>query len=486
MTCSIGKKCNRKIWIEDIYALFDSSEIFPIKTMSRNEKVNSITRLILVIFVGMVVLKYPYALNFLCLSVIIILILYFLTVKEYYSEMDHPTVYRNPLIAQNTESMKKMSKEPIITPRAHDRDVWSFPSHRHSAINYNGAGYDISEEYIPVSQSTNYKEIDPRMESYTSFNLDRLGDLYNPQPPTSATSPPFVPVQEPSVEYSADGMNVLPPKSVSVKEGFSRQRFRNENFNRKGKEGFTPIQNVMPSQELLIPRTTTTMYGAVSNKERVKYLENIGPNQYSYSDTTTPINANIGISYTPDIPPMVLDQVVTEDGVHPLYHRIDPQLIRAQGIPPERVNELPYRNSWSAKYSGFEAAPGSVNFEDVYDPRFTGYGDEYRSYGDVNLGQVQYYYSDVDAYRSPNFGIRTKVDHIDFTDPMGKVIPEYSRNVGVNDVKQSVHDQYNSDALYFREGLQERLMRKRNQELWQLRAMPHRNGANARTFTSNY
>jgi len=69
---------------------------------------------------------------------------------------------------------------------------------------------------------------------------------------------------------------------------------------------------------------------------------------------------------------------------------------------------------------------------------------------------------------------------------MGKVIPEYARNVGVNDIKKSVHDQYNSDAMYFREGLQERLMKKRNSELWQLRAAPVRKGGNAGTFTSNY
>lgn len=548
MPCSVSRKCNRKIWLEDVWALFDNGDLLPTKTMSRNEKMNSITRLILLIFTGMVVLKYPYSLNFLCLSIIIILILYFLTVKEYYDDMDRPTVYKNPLIAQNTESMKKMSVEPIIVPRAHDRDVWSFPSYRHSAVNYNSAGYDISEEYTSVPQDDNYKEYDPRMESYTNFNLDRLGNVClsgtnntpssNPNfAPRSAASgslnlthPSYlsqgqyqgIPTQQES-QYSLDGMTEITPSNQGpVKEGFSntRQKFHNEHFNKRSArpvERFTPIQNViqqplssqqkhpvyseysvigegnsqtplLPNQDLLIPRTITSIYGrgAVNNEERTKYLENIEPNQYSYSDVAYPINSNLGISYTPDIPPMVLDQVATPNGTYPLFHRIDPQLIRSQGIAPERREELPYRNAWSARYSGFDAAPGTVNFEDVYDPKFTGYGDENRSYGDVNLGQVQYYYSDVDAYRSPNFGIRSKVDHIDYVDPMGKVLPEYARSVGVNDIKQSVHDQYNSDALYFREGLQERLMKKRNQELWQLRAMPLRKGANAGTFTSNY
>lgn len=558
-SCSISKKCNKKIWLEDIYVLSDNIDFIPTKTMTRNEKINSITRLILLIFAGMVIFKYPYSLNFLCLSIIIILILYFLTIKEYYDKMDHPTVYKNPLIGQNTESMKKLSTQPIIIPRAHDRDVWSFPSYRHSAVNYNSAGYDISEEYTSVPEENSYKEYDPRMESYTNFNLDKLGNVcLNGMNNVPSSSPNLAPrssasgnldISKPSYlfqgqyqgiptnnesQYSLDGMNELPPSMyspdkripVNIRERFNtRQKFHNENFNHNKNsssiEKFTPIQNLipqqsqfqnnqtktspvyseytiigdnpsqtplLPNQDLLIPRTITSIYGkdAVTNEERTKYLENIQPNQYSYSDVAYPINSNLGISYTPDIPPMVLDQVSTPNGTYPLFHRIDPQLIRAQGIPPERREELPYRNEWSARYSDFDAAPGSVNFEDVYDPKFTGYGDEYRSYGDVNLGQVQYYYSDVDAYRSPNFGIRSKVDHIDFVDPMGKVLPEYSRNIGVNDIKKSVHDQYNSDALYFREGLQERLMKKRNQELWQLRAMPLRKGANASTFTSNY
>ena len=66
---------------------------------------------------------------------------------------------------------------------------------------------------------------------------------------------------------------------------------------------------------------------------------------------------------------------------------------------------------------------------------------------------------------------------------MGRVMPEYNRQVGVNDIKNSVHDQYTSDALYFREGLQERLMRKRNRELWQLRQAPVRKDNNAQSFT---
>jgi hypothetical protein len=497
---------NKKVWIEDLCSIFNKRDIIPNVTMTKNEKINTITRLVILVFILMVITKYPYSITFLLLSLIIILILYFINTKEYYSSMDYPTQYRNPLISQNSLSSKKMSIQPIITPRAHDKDVWSKPDYRHSAVNYNQARYDLSEQYESVEQKENYTEFDPRLASYTNFTLDKYGELCNPK----VVVPP--PQQVAASDNTTPIENVTPPpllqpsveKFGQRREGFNppqrRERFDNvppqqNNFNSNSNSNYTVIpeeteddNNFVPNQDLLIPKTITSIYGegAITNQERIKYLIQLQPNIYSYSDTTTPINSTLGISYTPENPPRVLDQVATPYGTYPLYHRIDPQLIRDENLAPERREELPRRTAWSAKYSMFDAGPGSVNIEDIYDPRFNGYGDEYRSYSDVNLGQVQYYYSDIDAYRYPNFGIRSKVDFVDYTDPMGRVLPEYDRQVGLNDIKQTVHDQYTADALYFREGLQERLMRKRNSELWQLRAMPHRKDARAGTFTSHF
>ena len=550
-----------KVWMDDLCAIFDKPEIIPIGTMTKNEKINAITRLVLVIFVIMSIVKYPYSVTFLALALIIILILYFINTKEYYSSMDHPTQYRNPLIAQNSQAIKKMALQPIITPRAHDREVWSHPSYRHSAVNYNHARYDLSEQYEPVEQKEEYKDFDLRLSSYTNFTLDKYGEVcnaplqpktnhpsvntstdtisgkrnsisdmsrnYYAPPPSSNGSTPIEEVtpieEEPSIERFAlrrppnpalnkfssvnnkyqqrrppnpalrEGFAPRRPPNPALREGFgnvvpSNKIIReNENSNYAVIPEESEDNDFVPNQDLLIPKTITSIYGpgAVSNEEKIKYLTQIQPDSYSYSDVTYPINSNLGITYTPENPPRVLDQVATPYGTYPLYHRIDPQLIRDGNIPPERQEELPRRTAWSAKYSMFDAAPGTVNFEDIYDPRFNGYGDEYRSYGDVNLGQVQYYYSDLDAYRYPNFGIRSKVDYIDYIDPMGRVLPEYDRQVGLNDIKQTVHDQYTADALYFREGLQERLMKKRNRELWQLRAAPIRKDAHASTFTSH-
>ncbi len=246
--------------------------------------------------------------------------------------------------------------------------------------------------------------------------------------------------------------------------------------------------NNQPPADLLIPKTITSIYGqgAVSNEERIKYLENIQPDSYTFSQTAEPINANMGISYNPDIPPMVRDQVATPYGTYPLYNRIDPQLVRDQNISPERLAELPRRTDWSARYNTFDAAPGTVGFEDIYDPRYNGNADSWRSYGDVNLGQVQYYYSDLDAYRNPNFTDRSKVDFIDFIDPMGRVLPEYRRQVSSSAIADQVNQAWDSDSLYWRQDHMESIMRRKNQELWQNRAAPVLKTNNTHSFTSNY
>lgn len=499
-----------KVWMEDLCSIFDKQDIIPTPKMSKCEKINTITRLVLVIFTIMTITKYHYSITFLALALIIILILYFINSKEYYSSMDHPTKYRNPLIAQNSQAIKKMALQPIITPRAHDREVWSHPSYRHSAVNYNQARYDLSEQYETVEQKEDYKEYDPRLSTYTNFTLDKYGETCNTSQPnipqvSKTDSTPIDQVTSDntstSQQQSIERFSQRPPNPSLGKSQQQRPQYQNrqptiERFavDKNISSNYTVIPeesedgNFVPNQDLLIPKTITSIYGpgSVSNEEKIKYLTRTQPDAYSYSDVSYPINSNLGISYTPESPPRVLDQVATPHGTYPLYHRIDPQLIRDDdNTPPERREELPRRTAWSAKYSMFDAAPGTVNFEDIYDPRFNGYGDEYRSYGDVNLGQVQYYYSDIDAYRYPNFGTRSKVDYIDYIDPMGRVLPEYDRQVGLNDIKQTVHDQYTADALYFREGLQERLMKKRNRELWQLRAAPIRKDAHAGTFTSH-
>ena len=75
-----GSHQKSKVWIEDFCAIFDNNSIVPTKNMSNNEKINTITRLIVLVFVFMLLIKYPHSVNFFLLSLLIILIL----IKQFY------------------------------------------------------------------------------------------------------------------------------------------------------------------------------------------------------------------------------------------------------------------------------------------------------------------------------------------------------------------------------------------------------------------
>ncbi len=201
------------------------------------------------------------------------------------------------------------------------------------------------------------------------------------------------------------------------------------------------------------------------------FITDVEPGVFSYTNQQTPINANLGITSTPQLPPRKYDRMITPVGNYPMYSRIDPQLIRNDLMPGQEV-EQPTRNRFSEETFEEEAGPGTINYENIYDPRWTGNGDSYRSYSDVNMGQVQYYYSDIDAYTRPNFIIRNKVSHIDFKDVNGKVSPYYLRDVSLDDLKEQVEDEFLSQSISHREDLMEKQMRKKNSELWQLRSAP--------------
>lgn len=204
------------------------------------------------------------------------------------------------------------------------------------------------------------------------------------------------------------------------------------------------------------------------------HTQSIQPNIFSRHEIIEPINANIGISFNPQFQPIDME-VGPVNASHHTFTRIDPQLARnVSDLSPNRAMENPLRDRWSLKHSAWEAEPGSVRLEDIYDPRFTGYGTGYRSYTDTTTGQVRYYYSDIDAYKRPNFITRSKIDHIDFQSPMGAILPEYNRAIMADNNRKIVEDQFLRDTLDHRENIMESLMRKRNSELWQLRSAPVR------------
>jgi hypothetical protein len=207
--------------------------------------------------------------------------------------------------------------------------------------------------------------------------------------------------------------------------------------------------------------------------QRSLHTSNIEPSLFAEHQVIEPISSNIGISYNPSYKYIKKSSDYLGQSDNYGYTRIDPQLIR-DNESKNRLMENPDRNWWTQKYSAFDAEPGTVNADDIYDPRSNGSGDSSRAYYDTNLGQVRYYYGDVSTLRgsSGNFISRSNIDHMEYQDPMSKILPEFVRTPVEGSTRALVQNKWMEDTTRHRENMMESLMRKKNQESWQQRYAP--------------
>ena len=117
----------------------------------------------------------------------------------------------------------------------------------------------------------------------------------------------------------------------------------------------------------------------------------------------------------------------------------------------------------------------SITEANIYDPRFSGYGTSYRSYNDKNTGQTRFYYDDIDSVRMPNYITRSNIDFAKYADSYGTLTDQNKNgNINNSNIRALAQNTFLNSSLQQRDELQQRLMRKRNSELWQLRKYPMR------------
>lgn len=404
----------------------------------------------------------------------------------------------------------KTLAQPVIPNPSHDIDSWkTTDQYSHSLINhrnvediteldsYPDEGDDYLSSYNQCQMmSSTPSTYHPHLVSSNCFTCDpctRDRDFTPTHPPTHPTADPFFQhgaggsggnsagVTRTTPQHShptrTAALHSSPPPLSSAKLNYDiippeyDTKF-DLDVDGIDDEFYWNPDNVNVNLPSNLSMSALEMDPRFQNHNRNVFTQTIQPNVFSKHEVIEPINSNLGISFTPQFQP-IDTEVGPTNYSHYTYTRIDPQLVR-DDEPRTRALENPPRLRWTSKHSAYEALPGTVALDEIYDPRFTGYGPGYRSYVDPQLGQVRYYYSDVDAYKRPNFIIRSHVDHMDFQDPMGAIKPEYHRKEIAKHHRELVQDQYHKDVIGHRESIMESLMRKRNSEEWQLRMYPLR------------
>lgn len=118
------------------------------------------------------------------------------------------------------------------------------------------------------------------------------------------------------------------------------------------------------------------------------------------------------------------------------------------------------------------------------------YNSNYNSYSDVNLGNIQYYYtSDDNQALNADFLplAKSKISFYMYTDPMGKQTPEYVIDGAfLADTRKAVYNKYLADTTYFRTSITQSQMNKNNIINNMRKMAPFITSSTPQTFTSNY
>ena len=496
-------------WFENPVVLLKDIKFIPKNTMSKEDQMNCITRLVIFLFLVMYLISYKNSFLFFILSIIFIIILYYLQkrqmttenytpksslsnslsnfnktedlynkgVKEYkknrYTVEKFPSYYADQriksteivpdqsFVSSNQRLVGKANPKtliaPVVAPPSHDWEHWKdndfvFPS----AINekrtqdFYGSGYYTSDE--PVIEHYEPRQLPPRPRQPYYENT-----YVTPQTPIDTLGQ--YNGKWPNQIYNGNdmGSEVVVPKDYLRKKE-SRQMDSSLFSKTDGVLKYTGDVNrscTYDPSNINYNLPSNFMAGNCERNDNVRELNDelftstITPGVYYKTQIVEPLNSNIGISFDQQIPPR---QMSRDQMGNVTYTALDPSL---------------YEPTQSSDQNEYGTAP-----YEVYDPRSNGYGTSYREYQHELTGQPRFYYDDVNAVRRPNYITRTNIDHLLKADSYGIVQSTndiMSRNCNSRQIaEQGILD----NIIEHRTDLMTRTMRKKNAEMWQRRMAP--------------
>lgn len=320
---------------------------------------------------------------------------------------------------------KTLEPVPVVAPPT-AWDYWSDSTAIPQGIN--------KQAYFDMVNS-GYISLDPVQENVHQSNCF-IESYVTPKHTNSNTVPNTTPVSVPNTTPVSVPNVSVPPKYW---------------INEKGTPGdfipwsYNPQQTLEHHIPSNLPVGQCTVNNTFNDYNQNLYTGMIQPGMYYQTQVAEPVQSNIGITFQQQLQPV--QRYESQDGTVTFVNQ-NPRFIPNQPIQPP----LPERPTQS----------------NVYDPRTYGYGTSYRCYVDPFIGQPRFMYDDVDAIRKPNYIIRSNIDHIPCAPSYGPYEPESDTYL-----RETVHDKYLQDTLSQREELQQRYMRKYNNQVgWQRRQAP--------------
>ena len=473
-------KCGDQFWLSSTKNIICDYRLIPTGGMSLEAQMNAATRLVLLISIILLLIRNKYTGHFLLVSLLLIALVYFL--RDYqtisHSDSDHLEYYTNlsgsPLsintpnidigygiggpgnytenkkfnftnsrrfcrdgkVLEPNETYQSQNQKlvgcpnaktlvaPVLAPPIYGLETWAensfiVPSHINTQTH--------TDDYLSGYYST--------PDACNSLNQREIKEDY------FDTRRPQLKTNETTTEQKWKPFDSFTtPLLFDAECHLSDERTYDDLYGIDTATGYYPY-----NKKYNIPVNTPVPGTCNQTSEISDYNKELDTMYFDSglkfrSEVMEPINHNMGISLTEQIPPIRC----TKDTV-----------IQLDPIMNREIRESSYRND-EAMHSN------------VYDPRITGYGDNNRYYYDNEIGQPRYFYDDVEAIRKPNYYARSKIDFM----------TDNSNYVKTQDTLFNTNYRYMADKAYtdntltHRSNLQESLMRKRNTEMRQLREAP--------------
>lgn len=503
-------RCQNKFWLENITELFCNFNLVPFKSMTSEEQMNSITRLVFIIFIILILFNFKQSLPFLVLSLFFIITIYYIQkknleeIKKEGFTMNEKTNVKTSKTIQPTYNIMQQPNIPLQSSQING----------YCSQPYTTAFQNLQNKKIPLIKPTFCDDavvLNVNDPNYMSINQKLTGNRANPKTLIAPIIPPPLADLEywrannlvehpainsmPQVDVSRSGYfvstNCGNKKGNSVncnnsknsnKNNLLRQPIIMENYdyqllqrNKNQKlELNEELEEKSNNEQIISIKPVINYNQQKSNKEskqtnqycndkyNCRYLDNnlddpniytqtIQPGVYFRDNIIEPINSNIGISYTPQFGQFT-ESKDNNDNIL---------------LTENRPDFVVYSSSNTS------IIEPNVTESNIYDPRFSGYGTSYRAYTDQNLGQTKYYYDDINAIRMPNYITRNNIDFTDYAPTYG---PKQDFD-NTQNIKEMANKTFLDSSLTQRTMMQESLLRKRNAEMWQQRVAPiSRNG----------
>lgn len=450
-------------WVEYIPNLFNNPNIIPLNYMTNTytENMNCITRLIIFLFI-IIFICYGFKQNIIILfliTLLFIIILYYIqkdimtTHSEYYK---HPAKKQANILAQDLDLSDVQLFNDNNTQSRLCRDVFSLDDNAFNNPNYISrnqklAGPPNPKTNIPPVIVAPSHDLDywkaTNLVTHSAINEETVTDTYSSGYNVSTNcnnqqynfnKKPLELIENFKYPYLKNINNCLPKNidkidQINTSCGYKPEQLCNYNL---------PTNYISSDCEANIK---------MKDYNRNLFTQTIQPGVYTTSQIIEPINSNIGISMQQENLPTTVYTNTNNDDIYFTEH--DPVIFEK---PPKNNQNI--------------TNPTESN---VYDPRFTGAGTSYRSYTDNLLGQTKFYYDDIEAITMPNYLTRNDIDFTTFGDTYGPLpYGQPKGNKNTSNIHELANNTFLQASLHQRNDLMQKLMRKRNNEMWQLRSNP--------------